>query len=133
MPFLDTNILLRHLLDDHPEQSPRATAYLARVERGEVEAHLSELLIFETVFTLQRHYHQPKEKIREVLLPLIELPGMVLRGKRHFRAVFDLYVDLNLPFADAFHAVLMKRRKLDEIVTFDSEFDRVPGLRRLEP
>jgi predicted nucleic acid-binding protein len=133
MPFLDTNVLLRHLLGDHPEQSPRATACLARVERGEVEAHLSDLVIFETVFTLQRHYHQPKAKIREVLLPLIELPGMILRGKRHFREVFDLYVDLNLPFADAYHAVLMKRRKLDEIVTFDAEFDRIPGLRRLEP
>ena len=133
MPFLDTNILLRHLLDDHPEQSPRATAYLARVERGEVQAQLSDLVIFETVFTLQRHYHQPKAKIREVLLPLIELPGMILRGKRHFREVFDLYVDLNLPFADAYHAVLMKRRKLTEIVTFDAEFDRIPGLRRLEP
>ena len=133
MPFLDTNILLRHLLDDHPEQSPRATAYLARVERGEVQAQLSDLVIFETVFTLQRHYHQPKVKIREVLLPLIELPGMLLRGKRHFREVFDLYVELNLPFADAYHAVLMKRRKLNEIVTFDAEFDRILGLHRLEP
>lgn len=36
--FLDTNILLRHLLQDDPQQSPRATAFLLRVENGEVEA-----------------------------------------------------------------------------------------------
>ncbi len=34
--FLDTNILLCHLLQDDPEQSPRATAFLLWVENGEV-------------------------------------------------------------------------------------------------
>lgn len=133
LPFLDTNILLRHLLHDHPEHSPKATAYLARIERGEFRVHTADTVIFEVVFTLQRHYRQPKAKIREVLLPLIELPGIVLPGKRRFRKVFDLYVDLNLPFADAYHAVLMGHLKLDEIVTFDTEFDRLPGIRRVEP
>jgi hypothetical protein len=32
--FVDTNIFLRHLQADHPEHSPCATAYLARLERG---------------------------------------------------------------------------------------------------
>ena len=54
--FLDTNILLRHLLQDHPEQSPRATAYLARIEEGELRARIADAVIFETVFALQRHY-----------------------------------------------------------------------------
>ncbi len=131
--FLDTNILLRHLLQDHPEQSPKATAYLARIERGELKARIADTVVFEAVFTLQRHYHQPKAKIRDALLPLIELPGIILPGKRHLRKVFDLYVDLNLPFADAYHAVLMRRLRLDEIVSFDTEFDRVPGVTRREP
>ncbi|MER3458809.1 MAG: PIN domain nuclease [Chloroflexota bacterium] len=131
--FLDTNILLRHLLQDHPEQSPKATAYLARIERGEFKARIADTVVFEAVFTLQRHYHQPKAKIRDALLPLIELPGIILPGKRHLREVFDLYVDLNLPFTDAYHAVLMGRLKLDEIVSFDTEFDRVPGITRREP
>lgn len=34
---------------------------------------------------------------------------------------------------DAYHAVLMERFKLDEIVSFDRGFDRVTGLRRVEP
>lgn len=115
--FLDTNILLRHLLQDHPEQSPKATAYLARVEQGELQVRITDTVIFETVFTLQRHYRQPKARIRDALLPLIELPGIILPSKRHLRKVFDLYVDFNLPFADAYHAVLMKRLKLGEIVS----------------
>ena len=34
--FIDTNVFLRALLDDHPDQSPRATAFLERVLHGEV-------------------------------------------------------------------------------------------------
>jgi predicted nucleic acid-binding protein len=131
--FLDTTIILLHLLGHHPEQSPRATAYLERIERGELEAQIADTVIFETVFTLQRHYHHPKEKIRDAILPLIELSGIVLPGKRRFRRVFDLYVACNISFADAYHAVLMEQLKLHEIVTFDREFDKVPGITRLEP
>lgn len=133
IPFLDTNILLRHLLQDHPDQSPRCTAYLTRIEQGDAKARIAETVIFETVFTLQRQYGHPKAAIRDSLLPLIELPGIVLPGKRRFRKVFDLYVDLNISFVDAYHAVLMRQLRLDEIVTFDRQFDRVRGINRSEP
>ena len=133
LPFLDTNILLRHLLQDVPNQSARCTAYLTRIERGELKVRTADTAIFETVFTLQRTYHIPRADIAASLLPLIALPGIVLPGKRHFRAVFDLYVNLNLPFADAYHAILMQRLALTEIVTFDREFNRIPGITRVEP
>lgn len=131
--FLDSNIILRHLLGDHPEQSPRATAYLRRVEDGEIRVRTADTVVFEVVFTLQRQYRQPKSKIREAVLPLFELPGIVLPGKRRFRKVFDLYVDLNISFADAYHAVLMWQSKLSQIVSFDKEFDCVSGIQRVEP
>ena len=63
LPFLDTNILLRHLLQDLPEQSPRCTAYLARVERGELKVRTADTVVFEAVFTLQRAYKKPKAEI----------------------------------------------------------------------
>ena len=132
-PFLDANVLLRHLLQDHPQQSLKATAYLERIERGELEVRTTDVVIFETVFTLQRQYKHPKALIRDVLLPLLDLPGIVLPGKRHFDSVFDLYVNLNLSFADAYYAVLMERLHLTEIVTFDADFDWVPGITRVEP
>jgi predicted nucleic acid-binding protein len=133
LPFLDTNVLLRHLLQDHPQQSPRSTAYLARVEHGEIKVRTADTVVFETVFTLQRQYGVSKEEIRDNLLPLLELPGIVLPGKRRLRKVFDLYVDLNLPFADAYHVALMQRLGLRHIISFDKEFNRVPGVTRVEP
>lgn len=131
--FLDTNILLRHLLQDHPDQSPRATAYLARIERGEIEVYTADTVVFEAVFTLQRHYEVSRSRIRDNLLPLLQLPGVVLPGKQRFHKVFALYVEQTLPFADAYHVVLMEHLGLSQIVSFDTDFDRVPGISRREP
>jgi len=133
LPFLDTNVFLRHLLQDHPQQSPRSTAFLARVESGEVKVRTAETVVFEIVFTLQRQYQVSKTEIRDNVLPLLELPGIVLPGKRRLRAAFDLYVDLNLPFADAYHIALMQQLGLNRVVSFDRDFDRVPDVIREEP
>ena len=133
LPFLDTNVFLRHLRQDHPDYSPRATAYLARIENGELKVRIADTVIFETVFTLQRAYRQAKADIRDALWPLIDLPGIVLPGKRRYGKVFAYYVDDNISFADAFHAVLMEGHHLSEIVSFDREFDRIRTIRRIEP
>jgi len=131
--FLDTNILLRHLLQDDSTQSPRATAYLTRIEAGEIKARIADTVIFEAVFILQRQYGVPRNGIRDELLPLIDIPGLILPGKRRFRDVFDLYVGKNISFIDAYRAVLMKQLRLKEIVSYDRGFDKIPGIRRIEP
>lgn len=133
LAFLDTNIFVRHLRADHTEHSPKATAYLRRIEGGELKVKIAESVIFETVYTLQRAYKQPKAAIRDALLPLIELPGIVLLGKKQWQDIFDLYVGLNIPFIDAYHAIIMKRQKLNKIVSFDRDYDRIPGITRIEP
>jgi uncharacterized protein len=133
VPFLDTNIFLRHLLNDHEDHSPRSTAYLERVERGEFRVQTADTVVFEVVFTLQSFYRQPKDLIRDLVLPLIELPGIELPGKPLFRRAFSYYVDQNLPFADAYHAALMERAGIAEVVSFDRHFDRVGGIQRIEP
>jgi uncharacterized protein len=131
--FLDTNIFLRHLLQDHPEHSQRASAFFGRIERRETQARIIDTVIFEAVFTLERTYKQSKHHVRGILLPLIELPSILFPRKDRIRLVFDLYVDHNISFADALHATAMVDLGLNEIVTFDTDFDRVPGIIRIEP
>ena len=133
LPFLDTNVLLRHLRQDHPAHSPRATALLMRIEQGEVRVRLSDLVIAETVFTLQRSYRVPKAQIAQTLLDLLNLPGIVVGSKRRLKAVLDLYVSLNIPFPDAYQAVQMRQVGSTQIYSFDDDFDRIPGLTRTEP
>ena len=132
LPFLDTNILLRHLRQDDPILADKASAILARIEAGELQVITSDIVIFETVFTLQRTYRQSKTAIAEGVLPLLELPGISLPGKRLYRRVFEMYQQTSLGFADCYHVALMERLGLDEIISFDTGFDRITAIARRE-
>ena len=132
-PFIDTNVFVRHLAQDHPDFSAKASAFFTRIERGELMARTAETVIFEAVFSLQKQYRASKEVIRDGLLPLMELPGILLQRKPQLRRAFELYVDRNMSFGDAFHVALMEQLGIKEIASFDRDFDRVPGIRRVEP
>lgn len=134
LPLLDTNPLLRHLLDDHPDHSPRCHALFARIERGEERVRTTDTAVFEAAFTLEKFYKVPRAGIRDALLDVLELPGIVLPGKRHYRRIFSLWVTQpGLSFADCYHAITVDRLSAPYIITFDRAFDRIPGLTRREP
>lgn len=132
-PFLDTNVFLRHLLNDDANHSPRATAFLRRIEQGEVRVQTSDMVVFEIVFTLERTYRQPKAQIRDKVLALLDLPGIELSRKGLLHSTFDIYVNANISFADAYHAALLQEQGTTEVVSFDRDFDRVPWIERIEP
>lgn len=131
--FLDTNILLRYFTRDDEQKARRALALLTRVERGEEKVLTSPLVIFETVYTLQRGYQVPRERIKMLLGDIISLRGVQLSDKKCYYRAFDLYVQHNISFADAYNAAFMQSRSVDEIYTWDTDFDRITGITRCEP
>lgn len=132
-PLLDTNVFLRHLRDDRAEFSPRAGILFERVAAGELVVETTEPILFETVYTLQRFYRQSRAAIRDSLLPLIDLPGIRMPGKPRLRRTFAIYVTYSLSFADAYLAALMLERGHPAIISFDRDYDRIPGVLRVEP
>lgn len=130
LSFLDTNIFLRHLRQDDSQLSPLATSIFNRIEQQKLKVCTSDIVIFEAVFTLQRTYKITRNNIAEALLPLIELPGIKLPGKSLYRKVFNLYCTSPLGFADCYHLVLMQKLGIDEILSFDTDFDNIPGIKR---
>ncbi len=87
LPFLDTNFLLPPT-PGSPSLLPMATAVIDRIEQGAVQVRTSDIVISETVYTLERSYKQSREQIAFALLPIIDLPGIILPGKRYYRRIF---------------------------------------------
>lgn len=132
--FLDTNVLLRYFTRDDEEKDRAALALLTRVEQGQERVETLPTVIFETVFTLQRFYQVPRPRIRALLLPIVRLRGLHLPGKTLLQDALDLYVaQPKLSFADAYHAVYLRKGKEAEIYSWDTDFDDLEGITRLEP
>jgi len=134
IPFLDTNVLVRFVAQDHPDHSKRAADLIRRIELSETRVRIADTVVFETAFVLEGPYGWGRRSIREALAPVIALGGVILPGKQIIPDVFDLYVSRpSLSFADCYHAVLARHLGCTEIISFDRGFDRIPGLTRIEP
>jgi uncharacterized protein len=131
--FLDTNVLVRLLTDDDLEKSARALALLQKVDRGEEDLVASPMVIFETVFTLQKTYGASRVAIRRGIETVISLRGVRIANKKLFRNALDLYTSTNISFADAFNTAFMRANQMSEIYSWDSDFDKLSGIIRIEP
>lgn len=133
--FLDTNILIRYLTKDDPEKAARAYAFLLQVEQGTTLATTAEAVIAEVVYVLSSKtlYNVPRPTIRQRLIAIIDLPGLRLPNKPIYRRALDLYATTNLDFVDCVVVAQMERAKLTRLLSFDRDFDTIPGITRVEP
>jgi predicted nucleic acid-binding protein len=67
------------------------------------------------------------------LLPILRLRGLHVPTKNRLLDALDLYVEKNISFADAFTAMTMKARGIPEVYSWDTDFDGISGISRLEP
>jgi uncharacterized protein len=133
-PFLNTNVVLRHLTKDHVDHSPKASALILHIAAGELVTRTTDTVILETVFTLQRFYRIPRSDIRDQMLDLIAFPGIRLPSKLRHRRAFDFYTThAALSYADCYHIAFMESLGLTDIISFDQDISKVSTITRKEP
>ena len=135
--YLDTNIFLRHLRNDHPTWSPACQQVFKNIEEGRLHAWTSELAIAEVVFLLEskKHYHQPRQAIAEAILTLLSLPKLTPPHKSVYRQVFQLYIaHPKLSYVDCHTAASVEANKGGhELFSYDTDFDQLQTVTRHEP
>ena len=136
MRFLDTNILLRYLTRDDEEKAQASLQLLKRVEKNEEKVLTSPLVIFETIFTLQSYYKHPRKEITHLLHLILNVRGLKLEHKETFNKALELYADdtfSHVSFADLYNSCYMALHQVQEIYSYDKDFDRMEGIRRIAP
>ena len=136
MRLLDANIFLRFLTRDDETKAQACSRLLHRLERGQEEASTCEAVLAEVVYVLESkaHYALAHHEISARLRPLLALRGFKLPNKRTYLRALDLYEShAFLDFEDAILAAQVERGLAEAIVSYDTDFDRVPGIVRLEP
>jgi predicted nucleic acid-binding protein len=133
--FLDTNILIRHFAQDNPDQAARCRTFLAALESGDDEAELLEAILAEAVYVLgsKASYGYPRQAIRGYLTDVVLFPGVRIAHKSTYVRALDLYERHNVDFEDALIAAHMERTGAAAVISFDRDFDRIPGITRREP
>lgn len=132
--FIDTNIFVNHIQGTHPEHSPTSSLLINRIAMGEFSAWITETVVFETVYILERTLGFPRALIAPVFTELLELPNLHCRDKELLLETLDLWVkETPLSFADCYHLLYTRHLGLTQIYTFDRKMNRLPGVARVEP
>lgn len=134
MLTVDTNVILRHLLNDHDDHSPRASALFLQVRQGEQLVFCPETAVFEAVHILHGLKGAPRDRTVAALLMLIEQPAFHMDHKGAIVAALAFWREQPaLDYADCYHLALTNELGLTGIYTFDKKMDRYPGVERIEP
>ena len=138
MIFLDTNVFIRFFTKDDPKKAAVCLRLFQRIEKGEVEATFSESVLAEVVYWLSKRnrtgYGLTPPEITERLSPLLQLKGMKVVYKGIYIRALELYAQhLHLDVEDALTIAHMEHLKISTLMSYDTDFDSVPLIKRQEP
>jgi uncharacterized protein len=127
--FADTNLFLRYLTNDVPEQADAVEQLLHRAAAGEVNLVTNSLAIAEIIWTLESFYQLARYDIQEKILAIVNTPGLeVVDGDLVWQAI-TWYAEQNVDFIDAYNAAWLLSQGLTTVYTFDRKhFLRLKGV-----
>jgi len=127
--FVDTNLFLRYLTNDLPEQAAHLENLIERSNRGELRLVANSMVFAEIVWTLQSFYQYPKDKIDEIVSAIVASEAFEIEERDILLQALEDFHSLNIDFVDAYIASWMQKRRLDKIATLNKkDFKRIPGL-----
>src|SRR5579863_8576928 len=104
MRFVDSNIFLRYVTQDHPQHQKLAASIISAILRGEEGGLTTDVHIHETVYVLASSagYKLPHHEIANIVRPLLAMPGLKIRNKRVCLEALDIFAEHEfLDYADA--------------------------------
>ena len=128
--FVDTNVFLRYLTNDVPDQAEAFETLLKLAADAEFSLVADSLVLAEIVWTLESYYKLPKQEIQTMIFSILNTPGIEIPEKDMILQAALWYVDKNVDFIDAFNAAWMADQGIESVVTFDQKhFSRFEGIR----
>lgn len=133
--FVDTNIFLRYLTGRDEAKSKACYQIFKKAQTNEVVLVTSEAIIAEIVYVLssKKHYQLTPDDIKNRLYPVLALPSFKLTHRKIYLRALDTFAQLGIDFEDCLTIAHMEYERIEELLSYDRDFDQVPGITRREP
>lgn len=127
--LIDTNAVLRHVLDDDPVQAAAVKPVFDALRSGEKTALILESVLAECVYILLEYYEVPKTVLIEKLDGVVRYPGIVNQDKHDLREALKLFGANPVDFVDC---ILVAKSRIGELelITFDARLQKLNRLVR---
>jgi len=124
--LIDTNVILRYLLGDHAEFSPKAEAFMKDVSEGRKKAEILDVVTVECIYVLGKYYQVSKGEIVAKLSGILNFSGIANSNRAETLTALVKYRDSNIDIVDCILAAKSSPSKL--IVSFDRDFEELKAV-----
>jgi predicted nucleic-acid-binding protein len=126
---LDTNVLVRYLVQDDPAQGRLATKVIATASRAGERLFLSTIVLCELVWVLESAYKYPKDTIDGTLEKILLTAQFEVEDKDAAWLALADYRASGIDFADALIGRRNLRSGCDATLTFDRSLKALDAFR----
>ena len=124
---IDTNVLVRYIVQDDPKQSRIATKLIETSLSATNKGFISSVVLCEVVWVLKRLYRQPKDRLLLVVKTILEAEAFEVE---HRDCAWRAYYDFDEGLAD-FSDYYLARINKTYGATFTATFDERAQKHRL--
>lgn len=128
----DSNIFLRWLIGDDKAKADKISRLLKKTEKGGGQIWVSDLVMGEVVWVLQRFYQLKPAEAAEMVEPLLDAPMLNFENRDRLMRTLELFRAHEVDFTDCYIAACALEKGLDSIVSYDRDFEKLP-VKRMEP
>ena len=119
--FVDTNLIIRYLVQDHEKHARTAGRLFDACDRGEVVIVVLAAVLAECVFVLESFYEHPRTDIASALSRLISSPGVEIGDVEVHLDAVNRYKRTKVHFVDCLIAASAVAENTS-VATFDQDF-----------
>jgi predicted nucleic-acid-binding protein len=122
MRAVDTNVLVRLIVQDNPRQADSARLF---VQNG---IWVSTLALAETIWVLESNYSHGRREIERAVGMVLDLPNVILQDADVVKDALELFrARPGVDFSDCLLLALARNAGHLPLGTFDRKLSRVPG------
>ncbi len=118
---IDTNVLIRFIVQDDPEQSMRATDFLKNHCSEEAPGFISMFVLCEIVWVLRRAYGYPKSNIINVLETILRTSELTVEEPQIAWEALQRFKTGTADFSDFVIGTINKSAGCEQTATFDQQ------------
>lgn len=127
MIALDTNVLVRFLVEDDEKQSQRATQLIRNAQKRGEQLFIGDIVMCETVWVLSTSYDFSRPEIVRVMSGLLRARGVVFNSSDRLARALQAYASSKGDFADYLIREHASDAGADTVATFDRALLRQDG------
>ena len=126
--FVDTNLIVRYLVQDYEKHAKAAGRLFDACDRGDLVIVVLPVVLAECVFVLDSFYGHARGDIASALSRLISSPGVEISGAAIHLDALDRYRKTKVHFVDCLIAATATTEDV-AVATFDQDFRKFNDVR----